>query len=219
MCGRFVSASPPDELAQYFGAQAPDQELEPNFNVAPTREVYAVRADEGHRKLTTMRWGLVPFWAKDLKIGAKMINARSETLEQKPSFRPLLEANRCAIMISGFYEWEREGKSKTPYKVERTDGTPMIMAGLWTHNQSLDYSSYAVLTSAAPTLFAHIHHRCPVILEPEQVSPWLEGNWAEAQSLANTYKGSLTATEISSAVNSNRNNGPELLAPAPTRLL
>lgn len=142
-----------------------------------------------------------------------MINARSETLAEKRSFQPLLDKRRCIVMVSGFYEWQRKGNSKVPYKVERQGGGPMLIAGLWTHNQKLGLNSYSVITTAAPEAFTSIHHRCPALLERSEISTWLEGEWSEANELITTYQGPLQATRISNAVNSNRNNGPDLLIP------
>jgi putative SOS response-associated peptidase YedK len=217
MCGRKFSH---EELswADYRDILAivqppPNSNFQPNYNICPTQQVPVCLSREGRRSLELMHWGLVPSWARDLKFAARMINARAETLAEKPSFKPLLEKNRCIIMISGFYEWQRSGQTKTPYKVERSDHQPMLLAGLWTHNDRLAIDSYAVITTAAPASFASIHDRAPAILEKTDISTWLEGGWQEAKNLAKTYQGDLTATRISSLVNSNRNNGPELLEP------
>ena len=147
MCGRYVSATPPDELARYFGAQAPEpdralepnravepnQALEPNHNVAPTQAVHAVRETGGVRRLDTLRWGLVPFWAKDPKIGSRMINARGETVAEKNAFRRPLARRRCIIPADGFYEWwlPEGSKRKQPMFISRPDGDPFAFAGLW----------------------------------------------------------------------------------------
>jgi len=223
MCGRKFSH---EELtwAEYREVleiiqPAPDTNFQPNYNICPTQKVPVCAFVDGQRILRQMHWGLVPTWAKDTKYAAKMINARSETLTEKPSFRPLLQNNRCIIMVSGFYEWERSGKQKTPYKVERKDKAPMMLGGLWTHNSVLGMDSYSIITTVAPPEFEHIHHRAPVIIEREQVASWLDGGWERAAPLAQTYAGSISAVEVSSAVNSNRNNDPELLEPVPSKLL
>ncbi len=151
MCGRFVSASPPDELANYFGTEVPEQALEESYNVAPTNEVYVVRARESHRTLAPAKWGLVPFWAKDAKIGSRMINARSETAPAKPAFRRAFSKRRCLIPADGFYEWaaqsdevieaakaaaKAEGRKfvkpkKQPFYIYRADEEPLVFGGLW----------------------------------------------------------------------------------------
>lgn len=219
MCGRKFSH---EELtwAEYRDILAivqppPNSNFQPNYNICPTQQVPVCLNRNGARALELMHWGLVPHWAKDTKYAAKMINARAETLAEKPSFKPLLERHRCIIMVSGFYEWQRKGETKTPYKVERSDRDPMLLAGLWTHNDRLAIDSYAAITTPAPTTFASIHDRAPAILERKDIGTWLEGDWSEAKNLAVTFQGNLSATKISSLVNSNRNNGPELLAPDP----
>lgn len=217
MCGRKFSH---EELtwAEYRDILAitqppPHSNFQPNYNICPTQQVPVCINRDGQRSLELMHWGLVPSWAKDTKYAARMINARAETLAEKPSFSPLLERHRCIIMVSGFYEWQREGAARTPYKVERGDRAPMLLAGLWAHNDRLGIESYAVITTAAPLSFAPIHDRAPVILERADITTWLESGWDEAGNLATTYQGDLSAIQISSLVNSNRNNGPELLEP------
>ena len=217
MCGRKFSH---EELtwAEYRDILAiveppPNSNFQPNYNICPTDEVPVCINRGGRRRLELLRWGLLPPWAKDTKYAAKMINARAETLEEKPSFSPLLAKNRCIVMVSGFYEWQRAGRTKTPYKVERADKTPMLLAGLWTRNDRLNINSYAVITTPAPASFAAIHDRTPAILERADIDNWLESDWSKARGLAATFQGSLTTTRISDTVNSNRNNGPALLDP------
>jgi len=196
-----------------------DTNFEPNYNICPTQKVPVCTMINGQRQLRSMHWGLLPPWAKDTKYAAKMINARAETITEKPSFKSLVKNNRCIIIVSGFYEWRRTGKQKTPFKVERGDKKPMMLGGLWTQNNNLKMNSYSVITTKAPQGFEHIHHRTPVIIDPNETHIWLEGNWKNAQLIASTYLGKMAMTEISDAVNSNRNNGPELLEPAPPKLL
>jgi len=217
MCGRKFSH---EELtwAEYRDILAivqppPNSNFQPNYNICPTQLVPVCVSRNGSRSLEQMHWGLVPHWAKDTKFAANMINARAETLTEKPSFKPLLDKNRCIIMVSGFYEWQRDGATKIPFKVERSDQQPMLLAGLWTHNERLDIDSYAVITTAAPESFTPIHDRAPAILEQTDIDIWMDSGWEAAQNLAKTYQGELITTRISSLVNSNRNNGPELLEP------
>jgi putative SOS response-associated peptidase YedK len=217
MCGRKFSH---EELAwaEYRDILAivqppPNSNFQPNYNICPTQQVPVCINREGQRSLELLNWGLLPAWAKDTKYAAKMINARAETLTEKPSFKPLLEKNRCIIMVSGFYEWQRERQRKIPYKVERSDKEPMLLAGLWTRNDYLDINSYTVITTAAAASFAPIHDRSLVILERTDIDTWLDGAWDEARKLATTYQGNLSAIRISDAVNSNRNNGRHLLDP------
>lgn len=227
MCGRFVSASPPDELANYFGTQLPDQELEPNFNVAPTREIYVVRARDGHRQLSSLRWGLVPFWAKDRKIGSKMINARSETVLDKPAYRRAIRRRRCLIPADGFYEWAKVAghKKKQPYYIHRTDGEPIVFAGVWERwsppvgaddelEEGETLETCTILTCAPNETMAAIHNRMPVLLPPSAWDDWLadtEDMSVIEELMVPAPDGLLTLRPVGLAVNSVRNNGPELL--------
>ncbi len=228
MCGRFVSASPPDELARYFGAETSGSELEANFNVAPTREVYAVRAAEGHRELTTLRWGLIPFWAKDVKVGSRMINARSETVLDKPAFRRAIRRRRCLIPADGFYEWAKVPghDKKQPFYIHRTDGEPLVFAGMWERWRPKDdeaeegadggdvVESCTILTCGPNETMATIHDRMPVLLAPAVWDDWLADTddvEALAELLVPAPDGLLTLRPVTQRVNSVRNNGPELL--------
>ncbi|MGB5755828.1 MAG: SOS response-associated peptidase [Acidimicrobiales bacterium] len=230
MCGRFVSASPPDELAKYFGAEEPEGELEPSFNVAPTNEVYAIRAEAGTRKLDTLRWGLVPFWAKDLKIGSKMINARAETVAQKPAFRKAFERRRCLIPADGFYEWAKVTgqKAKQPYFIHRPDGEPIVFAGMWerwkprledgkTIDESADVvETCTILTCSPNKTMAAIHNRMPVLLAPAAWDDWLsqetEMDYIKSL-LAPAPDDLLELVPVSTAVNNVRNKGEQLIEP------
>jgi len=232
MCGRFVSASPPDELANYFGAELPDRELEPNFNVAPTTESYVVLGRGGHRQLTPMRWGLVPFWAKDAKIGAKMINARAETVFDKPAFRSAIRRHRCIVPVDGFYEWAKiPGQSKKqPYFIQRGDGEPLALAGVWERwtppavdgeDDGDPLYSFTILTCGPNETMSSIHQRMPVILAPRVWDEWIaDGDNREALEpmLKPAPAGLLTLRPVTSLVNNVRNNGSELLEvdPAPS---
>ena len=230
MCGRFVSASPPDELARYFGAEQDDDGgLEASFNVAPTNEVYAVRARDTTRQLITLRWGLVPFWAKDLKIGSRMINARSETVADKPAFRKAYQRHRCLIPADGFYEWAKLPgvTTKQPYFIHRTDGEPVVFAGLWERwrprledGKTIDESaepieSCTILTSGPNAEMSRIHDRMPVLLPPSVWDDWLspETDLDFVASLLKPAPDDLLP--VSTAVNNVRNKGEELLTPLP----
>ncbi len=225
MCGRFVSSSGPDELANYFSAEPPKEALEASYNVAPTNEVYAVRADDGHRAIATLRWGLVPFWAKDLKIGQKMINARSETVATKPSFRAAYKRRRCLIPADGFYEWAKvEGaKRKQPYFIYRPDGEPLVVAGLWESWRPKDDEdgeeviSCTLLTCAANDVMSPVHDRMPVLLPPGVWDQWLDPE-TDVESLADLLIPApnelLTMHPVTTMVNSVRNKGAALVTEA-----
>ncbi|MGD9996367.1 MAG: SOS response-associated peptidase, partial [Ilumatobacteraceae bacterium] len=138
MCGRFVSSNSPEQIASYFGASFEAEPLGENFNTSPTNDILGVvqtgEGDHAHREVQAFHWGLVPFWAKDTKIGSKMINARSETLVEKSAFKKLLESKRVIVPMDGFYEWKvvPGQKAKQPYYIHRRDGEPLAVAGLWT---------------------------------------------------------------------------------------
>ncbi|MEM7337525.1 MAG: SOS response-associated peptidase [Actinomycetota bacterium] len=229
MCGRFVAASPPDELARYFEAGPPDNSLDADFNVAPTNEVYVVRASDGHRQLSSMRWGLVPFWAKDRKVGSKMINARSETIFEKPAYRRAIQRRRCLIPADGFYEWAKVAghKRKQPYYIHRSDGEPIVFAGLWERWSPPEDSddplgpdgvleTCTILTCSPNETMAEIHNRMPVLLAPGDWDEWLAPREADevpelSSLLVPAPDGLLTLRPVTTAVNSVRNNGAELL--------
>ena len=232
MCGRYVSATPPDELARYFGAQAPepDRTLEPNHNVAPTQAVHAVRESAGVRNLDALRWGLVPFWAKDPKIGSRMINARAETVATKNAFRRSLTKRRCIIPADGFYEWRRlEGsKRKQPMYIRRPDSEPFAFAGLWDvwrdHNnldaegEPRELHSCTIITCAANEAMAEIHDRMPVMLPPGAWDFWLDPANTDAEAAAGLLLPAppslIRMHPVSTDVNNVRNNGAHLIEPA-----
>lgn len=249
MCGRFVASSPPDELANYFGTSAVDEHLDERFNVAPTSKIYAVRpqspeataeAVSSERELAVMRWGLVPFWAKDLKVGSRMINARSETVATKPAFRGAFKKRRCLIPIDGFYEWAKTGKSsqtgkatKQPYFISRSDDELLVLAGLWERwypkNEDGDripdgepVDSCTILTCSPNNTMAAIHDRMPVLLRPGVWNDWLDPA-TPGESLRELMvpapESLLRMHPVRTDVNSVRNHGPSLIEkfdPAPT---
>lgn len=228
MCGRYVSASPPDELARYFaadlGATLAGVETEANYNVAPTSSVPAVRALDGHRELDLFRWGLVPFWAKDLKIGARMINARSETVATKPAFRQAFTRRRCLIPADGFYEWAKIAgqKTKQPYFIHRRDNDQLVFAGLWERwtppaeddANAAPVLSCVILTTTANETMAPIHDRMPVLLPSARWDDWLDPT-ADPAELADLFAPApnelLELRPVSTMVNRVSNRGPELL--------
>jgi putative SOS response-associated peptidase YedK len=229
MCGRFVSARKRLELLEEFSVQRDrvPQDLEPDYNVAPTKQVYAVTASkEGERELRTVRWGLVPFWAKDVKVGSKMINARAETVATKPAFRRPFAKRRCLLPADGYYEW----KDKKPFYIFRTNGGITAMAGiydLWRDPAVTDEEdehafrwTASVITTAATDDVGQIHDRMPMIIEPELWADWLDPDNTEISQLqaamVPAMKGAMTSYPVSTAVNSVRNNGADLIRPLPT---
>ncbi|OHB80267.1 MAG: hypothetical protein A2W31_16010 [Planctomycetes bacterium RBG_16_64_10] len=221
MCGRFTLRTPMPVLIEHFGlGRSPP--LPPQFNIAPTQQVAVVRqpAGPGSRELAMLRWGLIPSWAKDPAIGNRMINARGETVAEKPSFRAALRHHRCLIAADGFYEWHRIGRSKQPYFIHRTDDGPMAFAGLWDSwrapaPQPMELETCTIITTQANELMQAIHDRMPVIVPPEQYALWLDpqvGNPAVLTPvLAPCPSHGLRADPVSTYVNSPRHDGPRCI--------
>ena len=219
MCGRFVTNIPANELKKIFNLiETPS--LEPRYNVAPTQQVAVVRNQGDHNKLDFLRWGLVPSWSKDLSIGSHMINARSETVAEKPAFRHAIKYRRCIIPTQGFYEWEHTGDhQKQPYFIQMTNHTPMCMAGLWEAWKAPDGSgleSFAILTTSANKLIAPIHDRMPVILHPDIFTLWLSHNMHDPEQLQPIYQpfpaDLMTAFKVPDLVNNTRFDSPACIS-------
>ncbi|MDB3929840.1 SOS response-associated peptidase [Paracoccaceae bacterium] len=215
MCGRMAITLPNEAMAQLFNATpANDLPLVPNYNVCPTVNVHTVTSDSGTRHIRAMRWGFMPRWSKKLTGGPLLINARSETIAEKPAFRDACRHRRCLIPADGFYEWERkEGEKPIPYRAVRADGKPMAMAGVW-QEWEIDgnrITSCAIVTTEANAKMAEIHHRLPVILDPDEWPLWLgEAGKGAATLMRPVADDALDLQRVSSAVNSNRATGPEL---------
>ena len=215
MCGRMAITLPSEAMTQLFSA-APANDLPPvpNYNICPTVNIHAVTSDGGTRHLRPMRWGFMPHWYKTLTDGPLLINARSETVAEKPAFRVACRSRRCLIPADGFYEWARkEGEKPIPYRVVRSDGQPMAMAGIW-QDWEVDgqrITSCAIVTTDANAAMAEIHHRLPVILSPKEWPLWLaEAGKGAALLMQPIAEKALDLSRVSSAVNSNRATGPEL---------
>ncbi len=183
MCGRFLLTAVGKDLARRFGLPE-EPELKPRSNIAPTQMVAVIRAepDTLERRLDMLKWGLIPFWAKDSSIGSRMINARSETVAEKPSFRAAFKRRRCIIPADGFYEWTKEGRKKQPYLISMADGNPFAMAGLWEHREGTEgnvIESCTILTTGANEAVRELHDRIPVILQPDDYDAWLDPGMAD----------------------------------------
>ena len=224
VCGRFVSSSPPSELARYFGAEvASGVELATNFNVAPSSEVYVVYDDGAARCLDTFRWGLVPAWAKDPAIGSKMINARAETVATKNAFRQAFLRRRCVIPADGFYEWTKVPghKRKQPWYITRPDGEPYAFAGLWERWRRPGEANHAslvtcsIITGAANSKMAQLHNRMPILLAPSDWSRWLDPTQQDPDQLGQLLVPApaqlVSFHPVSTAVNTASNQGPQLI--------
>ena len=219
MCGRFTQRLPWRELHEFLDLIGTPQNLRPRYNVAPGQTIAAVRLADGGRRLSMLRWGLIPAWAKEPNIGYKMINARAETAHQKPSFRDAFKARRCLIPADGFYEWKREGKAKQPYLIGMKDGGGFVFAGLWESwrvpeglalTGSLSelepgdaLETCTILTTQANATLAPIHPRMPVILSADAYDPWLAG---EAVPLAPYPAEAMTFHPVSTLVNKPAND-------------
>ena len=218
MCGRFTLRAPASVVAEQFGLF----ELEPftpRFNIAPTQPVAAVRltAEDSppQRELVWLHWGLIPSWAKDPKIGARMINARSETAAEKPAFRAAFRRRRCLVAADGFYEWQRRGGRKQPYFIRMKDDRPFAFAGLWEHWEGADgtvISSCTLLTTGPNELMEPIHNRMPVILAAGDYDRWLDPAVEQAGPLApllRPYPGDeMVAYPVGTYVNSPTHDDP-----------
>ena len=246
MCGRYASARKREELLAEFRIERDrvDESLEPDYNVGPTKPVYALlsRGSRGHgkpapqdvaRELRVVRWGLVPYWAKDPKIGSRMINARAETVDSKPAFRQAFTRRRCLLPADGFYEWQQvagNGKTrKQPYFIHRADGGVLAFAGLYEiwrdesypddHPDAWRWTS-TIITTRAEDSVGKIHDRMPMVIEPARWTDWLDpGNSDRADLLAllaPAMSGGLETYPVSMTVNAVRNNGPALVERLPS---
>ena len=211
---------PHDAMAQLFAAiPANDLPEVPNFNVCPTQRIAVCTLEEGRRLYRPMRWGLIPAWYKAPNDGPLLINARSETVAEKPAFRTAVRERRCLVPASGFYEWDRtDPKKPLPWYVTRTDGSPMVFAALWQDwGQGEErQSTCAILTCAANAQMAQVHDRLPVILEPEDWALWLgeEGKGA-ALLMRPIEDGALSMVRVGTGINSSKATGDGLIVPVP----
>ncbi|KPK60829.1 MAG: hypothetical protein AMJ59_04305 [Gammaproteobacteria bacterium SG8_31] len=220
MCGRFAFYSPAEAVSRLFSAEA-ETDLVPRYNIAPTQSAPVVRRDEeGVRRLSLLRWGLIPFWAKDPSIGSRMINARAETVATKPAFRQAYRKRRCLVLADGFYEWQKVGSGKIPWYIWHGAGAPFAMAGLWESWRGRDdtpLETCTILTTAAGASLAAIHHRMPVVLDSEGVETWLDPEPDGARLAAIPERARLApmeARKVSRRVNSPANEGADLIQPA-----
>ncbi|MEZ6196552.1 MAG: SOS response-associated peptidase [Planctomycetota bacterium] len=223
MCGRFTLQAPTDAILDLFDLEpeAAPPVIRPRYNVAPTQDVLALRVVEGERELVRLHWGLVPFFMKDAKGAARMINARSETVAEKPSFRAAFKRRRCLVPADGFYEWRKTAAGgKQPFHISMRDGRPFAFAGLW---ESWDkgparLESCTILTTTPNELVAEVHDRMPVILDPEDFPLWLDPGVTELGALRPLFEAhpadDMRVRAVSTRVNSPRNDDPACLEDA-----
>jgi putative SOS response-associated peptidase YedK len=219
MCGRYSLSASPETIRDHFGLHALPA-LEPRYNIAPTQVVPVIRAGEEGRELALLHWGLIPAWAKDEKTGYRMINARAETVAEKPAFRNAVRHRRCLVPADGFYEWRTTARGKQPYHVRRRDGALFAFAGLWEHWQDehgRTIESFTILVTDANALLRPIHDRMPAIIEPADYERWLSRALRDPQALAPLLQPypavRLQAVPVSTRVNTPRHDDPDCIAP------
>jgi putative SOS response-associated peptidase YedK len=221
MCGRFTRGQSIEVIAEAFGIEELFTDLPPSFNIAPTQNLVAV-VREPEKRLVAMRWGLIPSWAKDESIGNKLINARAETITEKPSFRTSFKRKRCLIVADGFYEWKTDGKEKTPYYIRLKSQKLFAFAGLydvWHSPEAGDLTTCTIITTEANEFMQKLHHRMPVILTEEDREAWLDTTVKDQEYFLDLLKPydaeAMTAHAVSKQVNTPANNSPRLIAPNP----
>ena len=214
MCSRYFLDADGNIIAYTFAVPVHDR-IRKRFNIAPTQEAPVVRADaQGRREMAVLRWGLVPFWAKDVKVGTSMINARCEGVEAKPAFREALQRRRCVVPASGFFEWKTVAGRKQPFAITLPGEPVFAFAGLWERWKPASgepVETFTVVTTEANAAIAGIHDRMPVIVPMDRVDTWLTAPAAEACALLKPYEGPMNLRAVSTAVSNVRNEGPECL--------
>ena len=212
MCGRFVQYSPLDLICEFFNIDVVTCDIKPSYNIAPTHEVLAVIRHNGNR-LGKLHWGLVPSWAKDPSGASRLINARIETLKEKPSFCNAFKKRRCLIIADGFYEWKRDNHQKQPWYFTSPSGNPFAFAGLWETWKSKDgsnYSSCTIITTPSMESVMKIHNRMPFILSQDAIAPWLDPDIQDGKQIETILRDGqvrkLRGYPISKFVNSVANN-------------
>ncbi|MBV0912698.1 SOS response-associated peptidase [Anianabacter salinae] len=218
MCGRFVLTLPDDEMARLFGA-APANDLPPvpNFNICPTNRVHAVVSDGAQRRLTAMRWGFLPHWYKTLTDGPLLINARAETIAEKPAFRAACRERRCILPATGFYEWTKDDAgNRLPWYIRPADGAPIAFAAVWQlwERGEERLVTCAIVTTGANDAMSAIHHRMPVTLAPDDYALWLgEDGKGAATLMSSAPEDRFVFHRVDAKVNSNRAHGADLIQP------
>ena len=225
MCGRFTLTQDQDAFDERFSFTGPDLGWVPSYNIAPTQQVVAITSEGAQNRAQLMRWGLVPFWAKDPTIGNRMINARAETLGEKPSFRDAFKKRRCLVVGDGFYEWRRDGGRKRPMRITVARREPFAFAGLWESwgkGSGERLVTCTIITTSANDFMEPIYDRMPVILPREAEEAWLDPDSEDVGALSELLlpypSDQMNAHEVSTLVNSPRNNSPECIAPVASLL-
>lgn len=221
MCGRFTQQRPASELAEIFGAEPLVDDPGERFNVAPTDEAAVVVEREDRRAVTAYRWGLIPHWAKDAKVGSRMFNARAETIATSPAFRDPFARKRCLVPVDSFYEWKRDGSIRQPFLIARRDGRPLALAGLWSGWRDPETDTvrrtFTIITTTPNRALADVHDRMPVVIPDSAWDRWLATTPADPGELIGLLvpndEVDLEVYPVSRAVNNVRNDGPDLIRP------
>ena len=217
MCGRFTLGKEPDSLLDYFHLHGEVPDFHMSYNIAPTQNSPIVFINQQHRVCELMRWGLIPSWSKGPDAKFNMINARAESIEEKPAYRTAFEQRRCLVPVDGFYEWSGQAKPKQPYYIYQDNRSLFALAGIWEQWQTEagQINSFSIITTSANSVMQNIHHRMPVIIKPNEFDNWLLSNEPDS------YKQLLKLKEdieleyhaVNTRVNSVKNNSPELIDP------
>jgi len=221
MCGRFTQQRPASELAEIFGAEPLVDDPGGHYNVAPTDDALVVVQRDERRGLTAYRWGLIPHWATEARVGSRMINARAETITSSPAFRDAFVRKRCLVPVDSFYEWKREGTIRQPYRIVRRDARPLALAGLWAGwkdpASGVVRRTFTIVTTTPNDAIVDLHDRMPVILEKDAWARWLDPAPADPGELLGLLVPSdevdLDVYAVVRDVNDVRRDGPELIAP------
>ena len=215
MCGRFTDQYSWDELKELYDLTAEyyESNYPPRYNIAPTQTSFVVREAEGARELAELRWGLLPKWAKALGDGARMINARSETVASKPAYRSPFKSRPCLVVADGFYEWQKVKGGKQPYFITTKDRAPFAFAGLWEPKSLAKQDTFTILTCEPNELCATVHDRMPVMLAPDDFGSWLSTPDERARRLKPFPADQMELWPVGKAVGSPKNIGPELIEP------
>ena len=221
MCGRFTQQRPASELAEIFGAEPLMDDPGERYNVAPTDEAAVVVQREDRRAVTAYRWGLIPHWAKEAKVGSRMFNARAETITTSPAFRDAFVRKRCLVPVDSFYEWKREGTARQPYRVVRRDGAPLALAGLWAGWRDPATETvrrtFTIITTSPNDALADLHDRMPVVISEDAWERWLDPAPPDPSELLGLLIPNedldLEVYAVERFVNDVRRDGPELIEP------
>lgn len=219
MCGRYSNTAKLDAMQMRFDFDTEETDFVPRYNIAPTQYAPVLLLDDnGHKKMEMMRWGLIPHWAKDASIGNRMINARGESLQEKPVFKSPFKKKRCLVLADGFYEWQKTGKTKQPMRITLKSRQLFAMAGLWERWKGPDgkeIKSFTIITTEPNALMKKIHDRMPVIIPPDLEDAWLKGeDLDQLQSMLAPYPAKeLAAYEVSTIVNSPKNDMEDCIKP------